>query len=52
MQVLMLDCRGGYVCRLLNTDEYEIPRSPALITAELFPIMKLKLKTKVSTPTH
>ncbi|KAL1930787.1 hypothetical protein VTP01DRAFT_10949 [Rhizomucor pusillus] len=46
MQVLMLDCRGGYVCRLLNTDEYEIPRSPALIIAELFPIMKLKLKTK------
>ncbi|KAI9276752.1 hypothetical protein BDA99DRAFT_554707 [Phascolomyces articulosus] len=49
LQVSVLDSPGGYVCRLLNTNNYEIPTIPHLIPAQLFPIMKLILKTKVRT---
>ncbi|KAI8139302.1 hypothetical protein BJV82DRAFT_672876 [Fennellomyces sp. T-0311] len=47
MEMSILDCPGGYVCRLRTTDEYEIPVSPNMITAGLFPILTLTLQAKV-----
>ncbi|KAG2218179.1 hypothetical protein INT45_003605 [Circinella minor] len=45
LQVCVLDSPKGYVCRLFESNEYEIPTSASLSCARLFP-MKIVLKTK------
>lgn len=47
MRMTVLDCPAGYVCRLLHTNEYKMPKRPSAIPASLFPLLKLALKTKV-----
>ncbi|KAG2219076.1 hypothetical protein INT45_000359 [Circinella minor] len=46
IQGAVLDCPKGYICRLIPTSEYTIPQSAAMISVELFKIMKLTLQIK------
>ncbi|KAI8139545.1 hypothetical protein BJV82DRAFT_246503 [Fennellomyces sp. T-0311] len=46
MSVLVLDCPGGYVCRVRTTKEYEVSPCASLMRNGVFPILKLALKSK------
>ena len=47
MSLVVMDCPGGYVCRLSRTRDFEVPLSIARINTQLVPILKLILKAKV-----
>lgn len=47
MRMTVLDCPAGYVCRLLHTNEYKMPKRPSAIPESPLPFLKLALKTKV-----
>ncbi|KAG2216717.1 hypothetical protein INT45_013828, partial [Circinella minor] len=49
LQAEVLDSSKGYVCRLTCSKEYHIPEKPDMISAELFPLMKLTLQIKLFT---
>ncbi|KAI8141677.1 hypothetical protein BJV82DRAFT_172552 [Fennellomyces sp. T-0311] len=48
MKVSVMDCPRGYVCRVMQSDEYEIPSSARLIPSQLLPMLELTLQTKVN----
>ncbi|KAI9251492.1 hypothetical protein BDA99DRAFT_541481 [Phascolomyces articulosus] len=47
MNVLVLDCPAGYVCRLRRTDTYAISTRPSMMTTSLIPILSLTWKAKI-----
>ncbi|KAI9470437.1 hypothetical protein BDB00DRAFT_880123 [Zychaea mexicana] len=49
VQAQVLDCPKGYICRLMSSNEYQLPQKADMISAQLFPLMKLTLQVKAIT---
>ena len=49
MKVSILDCPNGYVCRIMQSQEFSIPLTAQLIPAQVIPMIELTLQTKVSS---
>ncbi|KAI8142737.1 hypothetical protein BJV82DRAFT_713857 [Fennellomyces sp. T-0311] len=43
----VMDCPNGYVNRITNSKNYEVPREPELMVSQLFPVFKLALTAKI-----
>lgn len=48
MHITFMDNPQGYVCRVIKSKEYEIPRQASLIPSQLLPMLKLTLQAKVT----
>ena len=48
MKVSILDCPNGYVCRIMQSQEFSIPLTAQLIPAQIIPMIELTLQAKVS----
>ncbi|KAI7854597.1 hypothetical protein BDC45DRAFT_535179 [Circinella umbellata] len=48
MRATIMDCPAGYVTRLLHMKECKIPTDPTLITTDLFDILLIMLRVKIS----
>ena len=47
MKLSIMDCQNGYICRLVESREYEVPKSPELAFQQLVSILQLTLQAKV-----
>ena len=47
MSLSIMDSPAGYVCRMVESEKYEVPLDADLMVNELFPVLKLALQAKV-----
>ncbi|KAI8142746.1 hypothetical protein BJV82DRAFT_614151 [Fennellomyces sp. T-0311] len=47
MSLSVMDSPGGYICRIVESEKYEVPRHSDLVVSQLFPILQLVLQAKM-----
>ncbi|KAG2219368.1 hypothetical protein INT45_006076 [Circinella minor] len=47
MKLSLIDCPRGYICRVMESDEYDIPAQARLFPAQVHSLIKLMLQAKV-----